>query len=304
VFARLTRAGFFHVSKRLKSLQGVRWDACGVLQLARDDKEARSQAASIEALAPPPDYAQCVTQEEASRHAGVPLGAGGLWFPQAGWIRPRSLVDALLDACGDRLTRRFSSEFASIPTDHVAILATAGDSLKTIPHARLRRVRGQVSHVPADRLEAPRVVVLRGGFLLPPIEGVCVLGASYDLEDEDATVRESSHAGNLGRLRQMLLLEKELSLEDMQGRVGFRVVAPDRLPLAGHVDGNVHALLALGSRGLIWALLAAELVASELEGEPLPLEAPLAAALHPARFAKRAAARASAGSRARPASHP
>src|SRR4051812_8010132 len=191
VFARLTRAGFFHVSKRLKSLEGVRWDACGVLQLARDDKEARSQAASMDALAPPAEYAQRVTREEASKHAGVPLASGGLWFPQSGWIQPRSLVDALLDACGDRLTRRFPSEFASLPTDHAAILATASDSLKKIPYARLRRVRGQVSHVPAEQLEAPRVVVLRSGFVLPPIGGVCVVGASYDLEDDEAALRES-----------------------------------------------------------------------------------------------------------------
>jgi tRNA 5-methylaminomethyl-2-thiouridine biosynthesis bifunctional protein len=303
MFARLTRAGYFFGLSIFKKLPDLRWDRCGVLQLARDDKEARSQAASIEALAPPAEYAQSVTQEEASKHAGVPLASGGLWFPQAGWIQPRSLVDALLDACGDRLTRRFSSELASLPADHVAILATAGDSLKKIPHARLRRVRGQVSHVPAELLEAPRVVVLRGGFVLPPIEGVCVIGATYDLEDDDAAPRESSHAGNIERL-QRILPASSLGSGKLEGRVGFRVVAPDRLPIAGHVEDNVHALLALGSRGLIWALLAAELVASELEGEPLPLEGPLAAAVHPARFAKRAAARASGGSRTRPASRP
>jgi tRNA 5-methylaminomethyl-2-thiouridine biosynthesis bifunctional protein len=40
---------------------------------------------------------------------------------------------------------------------------------------------------------------------------------------------------------------------------------------------------------LIWAALAAELIASQLEGEPLPLEGRLADALEPARFARRAA---------------
>ncbi|HZQ72026.1 MAG TPA: bifunctional tRNA (5-methylaminomethyl-2-thiouridine)(34)-methyltransferase MnmD/FAD-dependent 5-carboxymethylaminomethyl-2-thiouridine(34) oxidoreductase MnmC [Burkholderiales bacterium] len=300
VFARLTRAGFLHASQKLKSLDGVRWDPCGVLQLARDEKEARSQAAAMEALAPPPAYAQGVTREEASRHAGVALAAGGLWFPGAGWIQPRSFVEALLRACGERLTRRFSHEVQALEKDAVTVLCTGHDDLHRIPHARLRRVRGQVSYAPEGALEAPRVVVLRGGFVLPPIDETCVIGASFDIEDDDAAVRASSHAGNVERLSR-ILPGASLDPDRLEGRVGFRIVAPDRLPLAGAIAHDVHALLALGSRGLVWAPLAAELVASALEGEPLPLEAPLAAALDPGRFARRAAARAAAGSPGRPA---
>jgi tRNA 5-methylaminomethyl-2-thiouridine biosynthesis bifunctional protein len=300
VFARLTRAGYLFGLSVFKRLPNLRWDPCGVLQLARDEKEARSQAAAIEALAPPPEYAQWVTQEEASRHAGVPVGAGGLWFPGAGWIQPRSLVDALLHACGDRLVRRFSEPVTSLPADSISILSTAHDELQRIPHARLRRVRGQVSYVPEESIDAPHVVVLRGGFVLPAIEGVCVIGASFDIEDEDATVRASSHAGNLERL-QRILPGVSVETNPLEGRVGFRTVAPDRLPLAGRIGDNCYALLGLGSRGLIWAMLAAELVAAQLEGEPLPLEAPLAGALDPGRFAKRAAARAAGGSKDRPA---
>jgi tRNA 5-methylaminomethyl-2-thiouridine biosynthesis bifunctional protein len=51
---------------------------------------------------------------------------------------------------------------------------------------------------------------------------------------------------------------------------------------------GLHCLLGYASRGLIWAPLAAELLVSQLEGEPLPLEASLAAALDPARFVLRA----------------
>ncbi|WP_395402957.1 hypothetical protein ACHMW6_31310 [Pseudoduganella sp. UC29_106] len=47
---------------------------------------------------------------------------------------------------------------------------------------------------------------------------------------------------------------------------------------------GIYTLLGYASRGLIWAPLAAELLASQLEHEPLPLEATLAAALDPARF--------------------
>src|SRR5260370_6481983 len=94
VFARLTRACFLYGLSRWRKLESVRWDRCGVLQLARDAKDEASQRASIAALALPAEYAQYVTREEASAHAGVPVEAPGLWIPEAGWIQPQSLGDA------------------------------------------------------------------------------------------------------------------------------------------------------------------------------------------------------------------
>src|SRR5205814_9339457 len=107
VFARLTRAGFLYWLRQWQRLSGVRYDRCGVLQLARNDKELASQRESTAGL--PADYAQYVSADEASAHAGVPLGASGVWFPHAGWIQPAALVRSQLDACGARLQRRFSS---------------------------------------------------------------------------------------------------------------------------------------------------------------------------------------------------
>jgi len=129
---------------------------------------------------------------------------------------------------------------------------------------------------------------LRGGMVLPPIDGVCVVGATYDLEDEDAALREDSHAGNLERLRSILGVAVHGKAE---GRVSFRAVTPDRLPVVGRLAEGVHGAFAYGSRGLVWAALAAELIASELEGDPLPIEGKLVDALRPERFRKRAESR-------------
>ncbi len=298
VFARLTRAGFLYALSRFEKLENLRWDRCGVLQLARNDRELASQQASIASLGLPEDYAQLVSRAQAASHAGVPVASGGLWFAQGGWIQPRSLVGALLHACGERLTRSFNQELRALPGEGTVILANSDGAMRLspVPDLRLRRVRGQVSHIPAGSIEAPHVVVLRGGFVLPPVEGVCVVGASFDLDDDDPAPRASSHAGNLERLNG-LLPGHSLAGIPSEGRVGFRAVAPDRLPLVGKLAQDVYALTALGSRGLVWSSLAAELLASELEGEPLPIEGKLAQALHPARFARRAEAR-RAGQRA------
>jgi len=291
VLARLTRTAFLQSMNSWKEKTGIRWDRCGVLQLARDDKELQSQHRSVQGL--PPEYAQYVDREEASRHAGVPVAAGGLWFPEAGWIQPQTLVQAQLESCGSRLKRRFGLELKELPADSIVILANSSEAVKLhrVPHLRLRRVRGQLTYVPADALEPPRVVVLRGGMVLPPVDGLCVVGASFDIDDEDPTPRADSHAANLQRLERILSIKVENS--SLKGRVAFRSVTPDRLPVVGKLVEGIYGAFAFGSRGLVWAALAAELLASELEGEPLPLEGALAKALDPARFARRAGSRGS-----------
>lgn len=289
VIARITRAGFLAALSGWPKL-AARWDSCGVLQLARDAKEEASQRRSLSALGLPADYAQLVTREEASEHAGVAVAAPGLWFPRAGWVQPASIVEAQLLACGTRLERRFNSEVKTLPASRVTVLANSAEALRLhpVPHLRLRRVRGQLTYVPADAIEAPRVVVLRGGMVLPAIDGLCVVGATYDIDDEDPSPRDESHESNLERLARIIPTRP---LKDLQGRVGFRAVAPDRLPVVGRLGEDMFGAFAYGSRGLIWATLAAELIAAQLEGEPLPLEGSLVDAMSPGRFAQRASRR-------------
>jgi tRNA 5-methylaminomethyl-2-thiouridine biosynthesis bifunctional protein len=54
---------------------------------------------------------------------------------------------------------------------------------------------------------------------------------------------------------------------------------------------GLFCAIAFASRGLAWTALAAECVASHLEGEPLPLEATLVDAIDPGRFAVKRARR-------------
>lgn len=293
VFARLTRAAFLLSLARFKSLENIRWDPCGVLQLARDGKEASSQARAVAALDLPADYAALVSREEAAAHAGVPVSAGGLWFPSAGWIQPASLVRAQLAACGERLHQRFGYEVKNLPSFGIVVLANSAEALRLHPlaHLRLRRVRGQLTYVPVSAVDAPRAVVLRGGIVLPAVDGLCVVGATYDIDDEDPAPRADGHAANLERAMQ-ILPGFAFDPASVDGRVSFRAVTADRLPVVGRLRENAYGAFAYGSRGLLWASLAAELIASELEGDPLPVEGALADAMRPARFAERAARRA------------
>jgi tRNA 5-methylaminomethyl-2-thiouridine biosynthesis bifunctional protein len=310
VFARLTRAAYLSLLA-----SGLEQANCGALQLARNDEEAAAQQRALSALGYPGDYAECVDQERASVLAGAAVAAGGVWFARSGWLRPVSIVNTLLDSCGGKLIRRLGTRVASLAHDgarwiardaigdeiagaRVAILANAADALRLAPDTavRLRRVRGQVTHLPGGRFSSLRCVVLRGGFLIPPVDGIALAGASFDFDDDEPSPRAEDHAGNLERLERIVPgTAAGLDLAKLDGRVGWRAVVPDRLPMIGAIEDErapgLYGAYAYGSRGLLWASLGAELLASLIEGEPLPLEARLADALSPGRFARRAQAR-------------
>ena len=301
LFARCTRAAFLFLLDHWKNLEELKWRRCGVLQLARDARERDSQERALQALAYPARYAQF---DEAK---------GGIWFPEAGWVKPRSLVQALLLKCGEKLDLKCNHEVSflefengnwsaksangnSIASAPILVLANAADALRLAPQAgmRLQRVRGQLTLVPA--IEGLHHVLLRGGMALPGIDGLSLVGASYDVDDEDPQLRADSHAGNLARLEQMLPgASRGLDATNLDGRVAFRAVAPDRLPMIGPLadprGSGLYGAFAYGSRGLLWASLGGELLACLLEGEPLPVERKLAAAVDPGRFALRAARR-------------
>ncbi|EJN09445.1 FAD-dependent oxidoreductase, partial [Herbaspirillum sp. YR522] len=158
----------------------------------------------------------------------------------------------------------------------------------------LQAVRGQVTHLAADFPVLP-VAMCGDGYLTRAYQGQLCIGASYD-RDQDPALRPASHAENLQRLNNMLPqlaahYDVPAPATLAAGRVGFRCIAPDRLPLVGALPmeqgGGVQGLLGYASRGLIWAPLMAELLACMLEREPLPLPRELVAAVDPARFGGR-----------------
>jgi len=184
----------------------------------------------------------------------------------------------------------------------------------------LAAVRGQLSALPADaglaaRI-APRSPVSGDGYLAPPLDGLLWFGATSDEADHDASLRVADHRRNLARLAQLVGLPELAALDDesvaaMPGRVAWRAVAPDRLPWVGALpdlaacaraldgrhridaprlvprlrdaQGGLYAIGAFGSRGIGWAALCGELLASWVSGSPCPLEADLRDALDPAR---------------------
>ena len=323
IASRLSRAAFLFALDYWRKLGGIgaaiEGAGCGVLLVAKDAAHARLQRATAAARNFPPAYAEWFDSSAAAARFGHLAPEGAWLFPQGGWIRPASACQAMLDACGPGLQQRFGvgsvslerigdewrvcdangAVIAQAPTVIVANGAGAGQ-LAQAAFLPLARVRGQVTHLEAGAVPELGLVLCREAYVTPAAGGVRSAGASYD-DDADPALRASSQQENLDKVRSMMG-DAAIGIDaPLSGRVGFRSVAPDRLPLVGALpDPNfalgaerlrelprqpgLHALLGYASRGLTWAPLAAELLAASLEGEPLPLETALVDALDPGRF--------------------
>ena len=66
LFARFTRASFLFLLHHWRTLEGVEWERCGVLQMARNAQERTSQQHALATLGYPARYAQF---DEAKRAA-------------------------------------------------------------------------------------------------------------------------------------------------------------------------------------------------------------------------------------------
>jgi len=301
--SRFTRAAFLHAARAWPLMHPApRFDACGVLHLAKDETDAAHQQTVIDALGFPAGFARWVGIAEASHIAGRPLAAGGWYFPGAGWAQPASLCHANLAACGARLALRCTTRLEqlqrhsdgwhaldasghSLAQADIVILTGGADmiGMSSLAHLPLRRLRGQVSLLPEASLAGLRCVVCRDGYVIPPVDGIVCTGASYDSET-DTTPSLVIHQNNLQKLEDALP-GSHTNLDHIAGRIGFRAVAPDRMPLIGPLaEPGLYALLGLASRGLVWSQLAGELLASQICAEPLPLEHALLRRVAAARY--------------------
>ncbi|SMF57997.1 tRNA 5-methylaminomethyl-2-thiouridine biosynthesis bifunctional protein [Alteromonadaceae bacterium Bs31] len=302
---------------------------CGVLHLASKDKQQQGYRDLAQRYSKTENFCQWRDREQASEVAGVTLKLPGLFVANAGWIAPQKLCEALcrhanievLTQCdvaainADEHWHALDSGGKSYAQADVAIVANARDALtfQQTQYLPLRRIRGQVSHLPAPGALATLKTVLCGeGYIAPPEHGQLCLGASFNLNDENVelTARDQEH--NLANLASMLEQDiTHLSQHPLEGRVGFRTTTPDYFPIAGPVcnsaqllqqfdqlrfnaSSNIAAcspaipglftLLGLGSRGIAYAPLAAEILASLIAGEALPVDQQLFLHVHPSRF--------------------
>ena len=253
--SRLIVSGYGHSRRLLEQLdKGTDWDNCGVLQLAFDAKEAQRQAQLAAAF--PADLLTNLNKSAAETKAGIPLPAGGLFYPEAGWVHPPALCALLsqqpniqlqlhqealeLRRDGDRWQAWNGEQL--LASASVAVLASAAEIKGFTQSAGLplKRIRGQISRLPATAASrALNTVVCAEGYVAPARQDEHTLGASFDFNSDDLSLNSANHASNLQLLEDIspelssALNAAALDPEHLQGRAAFRCTSPDYLPIVG-----------------------------------------------------------------------
>ncbi len=306
--------------------------ACGLLQLPQNSKEASSYATI--AAQHPENLVQLMGKDQLAEVAGTALAAdNALYFPALGWISPADVCQSLvehpkieqlnaevvsLQQTPEQHWQALASDNTLIAEAPVMVIACASHSARfaETDHLPLKSIRGQISVLPATaESSALKTVICGKGYLSPAANSQHTLGATYDLGSTSTEVFYDDHQKNLQQLSEtdveLALLYDSVEIEKLSGRAALRCTTPDYLPIAGPApvlenyledyallrkNARSHIPVAgkhwqglylncgHGSRGMSYAPLCAELIASQICGESPPLELALRQAIHPGRF--------------------
>ncbi len=240
-------------------------------------------------------------------------------------FRPGVHVQSLMREPGGRW--RLGCAGGEVIMADVVVVASALEALRLGPLAGLplKGIRGQVTLLPATPASAAlRTVICGASYAAPARAGHHCFGATFDVHDASDAIRSTDNADNLQALATLVpslhAATRAVSLDaaELPARAGVRCVTPDYLPIAGPVvdaerfgerfgalrhdaklrlegempwQEGLYVSLGHGSRGLVTALVCAELIASQAAGEPLPLPGRVVSALGQTRFPVRALTR-------------
>jgi len=277
--------------------------------------ETRLALADMQAT---PGYVETLPVEAASALAGTGLDHPAWFYVGGGALDPAAYTQAMLAASGAtlKLDTRVAGMQATAagwrlldargrPIDEAPLVVLAGGHTQ-LPllgelAGELIVQRGQLTHLPAAPW-CPAVPIAGEGYAIADGRGGLWCGATTQDGDLEAELREADQADNLARYARLAGLATPPEAP-LAGRVAWRLIAPDRLPLIGglarpgapaadqlRLQARQPGLLVcsgFASRGITWAALAGRLVAALALGSPRPLEAELLDAVDPLRFALR-----------------
>jgi tRNA 5-methylaminomethyl-2-thiouridine biosynthesis bifunctional protein len=211
----------------------------------------------------------------------------------------------------------------NITTDTLIIALGAGCKPLLNDLIPLRLTRGQVELVSskaggnASTISKLNTLLCHKGYFTPVVDGFQALGSTYIKDDikcetrnEDTDANFDMHLESMRKASWQDELAQARHNKSNKARAAIRCSTPDHLPIVGSIpshlqftelkdlykalplahypngsiDKNVFVLTGLGSRGLTTAPLMAEILVSQILGQPMPMTKVLLDALNPNRF--------------------
>lgn len=327
VLSRLSRSGVRMTLQRLRDVcqEGADWGHSGVLEHCTDggtglpahwvtgpgaDWSHTTTAEQLQAAGLDDDTAAC-WHAQAGWVRPAQLVQAQLRHPLI-QFQGRTEV-ARLQATPDGTWQALDAKGEVISQADLAVVA-CGPATPTLLPAdtawQLQALRGQITwgwHTEANAAALPPFPVNGNGNLVTHVpfeEGrAWIMGSTFERDVREMPIsytdQMAAHAVNYDKLSTLLphsapplaswFTPGDDHCQPTWGRV--RVASYDRLPIAGPVSADapgLWALTAMGARGLTLSVVCGELIAAQLHGEPLPLDAKLAQHLGTERLARQA----------------
>jgi tRNA 5-methylaminomethyl-2-thiouridine biosynthesis bifunctional protein len=291
----------------------------GLFQAASDPDEERRLTSALTLAGTD----ELISAEEAFTRTGIKSPCG-VYSERAGYLSPPVLVEALLRASGcemikERVTR-IESASVEAPGDareehtpevlvHTEARVRSFDAVVLCPGSELPElladgiasdasfeiVRGQVNYLPAGSTNVKGVYLHDGYIIAGP--DCTVIGGTYDRSTRAAETTLKDQKIILDLLERAVPgASAPFAGQILPGTAGLRIAGTDHLPLFGRMPGlnGIYVSSGHGSRGMISAPLAAEIIAAEISGGVVPVESDLVD-FFSARFTERKARRAAKG---------
>jgi tRNA 5-methylaminomethyl-2-thiouridine biosynthesis bifunctional protein len=291
--SKLTREGLLKVRSFVQAhlVKGQDWLDCGVLERRLDGHTKKKTWPPADMDSVWHGWVQTPTDLQLAQ-AGLKQVCADeqLWQAQGAWVKPRSLIQALLDHPsihypGGKSLKATEIQVLGYPTVVLALGAHTSGFLEDLAHAPelpLVPVAGQISWGLQDAAQTPAfppfAVNGYGGFVshVPTPQGLAwYSGATFHRGQSQAEVTVHDHAENFLKLQQLLpqaaqaLQSQWRTPNQLQGWSGVRCTSVNRMPIARALDPVKlpawYVLTALGSRGLTLAMGCAERLASEMD---------------------------------------
>lgn len=301
------------------------FNACGQLQLAFNAAEKVKQNALFRE-----NYLhknQCLMRFlnaiEASEITGINLTLGGLFLPQAGWLKPALFCQALTDSplinvitnC-HALTLKSTQNGWHVMHDsgfyeaENVVICNANDmrQFDYCQSAQITPVRGQLNFFAQNAASKNlKIIVCSDHYLSPAVDGWHAIGTTYAPNNISTAISDADTQSNLTALAKISPeICNEIDVNKVTSRVALRSQTLDYRPLAGQLldeeelrknpprynasPTDLPWLQGLfvnaghGSKGMITAPICGELIACFIDKNPLPIDAKLASSMNPSRF--------------------
>ncbi len=292
-----------------RSLKAPEFVASGLLQIQQSEKNILRAERGLDWIGARSEFCRLVFADEASSLAGVEVSSPALYFSRAGFLKLKNFAESFvrnLDPdqihlnsdvlsiersaeSGNWICRTF--EGRSYESSYVVVACSLGaQALQGLGWLPLVPMRGQSLKTNSTQpSQALKTVVFGEKSVTPSHEGHHHLGATFDREDLTTNLKEEDDREIFESIDKILPQLKLSQESRVSSWAGLRVFSAEKLPLIGEAVSssgetlqNCYLSIAHGSKGVLNAPLAAELICAQIFDEPLPVNSQLLEALDPA----------------------